>query len=230
MSGSDEMNRHPTDETRDEAQKPQAGPDSSNPSPESGAEAKAKADAADEKGASTPPDRIGALEAEIETLRDQAMRARAEVENILRRTAREKQETSAYAVSGLARDLLSVPDNLRRALEALPAEARQDKLIKTFVDGVEMTERELLNAFERHGIRRIEPRGEKFDHNFHQAMAEVESHSQAPGTVVDVYQAGYVIRDRLLRPAMVTVAKAAPGPGADSAPDPSSPKGVDTTA
>ncbi|GER02489.1 hypothetical protein JCM17846_01710 [Iodidimonas nitroreducens] len=150
MSGSDEMNRHPTDETRDEAQKPQAGPDSSNPSPESGAEAKAKADAADEKGASTPPDRIGALEAEIETLRDQAMRARAEVENILRRTAREKQETSAYAVSGLARDLLSVPDNLRRALEALPAEARQDKLIKTFVDGVEMTERELLNAFERH--------------------------------------------------------------------------------
>ncbi len=152
-------------------------------------------------------DRVAELEAEIEVLRDQALRARAEVENVLRRTAREKQDASAYAVSGFARDLLAVSDNLRRALDALPDEARADGKVKAFFDGVEMTERELLNTFERHGIRRIDPKGEKFDHNFHQAMAEVEADGQTPGTVVDVYQAGYVLRDRLLRPAMVTVAK-----------------------
>ncbi len=186
-----------TDMTESREQKSGGKPDSD---AHATSEDKARTTAADS-------DRIAELEAEIDSLRDQALRARAEVENVLRRTMREKQDASAYAVSGYARDLLAVSDNLRRALDALPDEARQDSKVKAFFDGVEMTERELLNTFERHGIRQIDPKGEKFDHNFHQAMAEIETDAQAPGTVVDVYQAGYVLRDRLLRPAMVTVAR-----------------------
>ncbi|WP_150004509.1 nucleotide exchange factor GrpE [Iodidimonas muriae] len=201
--------------------------DAPNPAPTGKADAHetdGKADAAQDhpqQGGTDEKARIEALEAEIETLRDSTMRARAEVENVLRRTAKEKQDASAYAISGFARDLLAVSDNLRRTLDALPASAREDGTLKVFVDGVELTERELLSSFERHGIKRIDPKGEKFDHNFHQAMAEVETDAQAPGTVVDVYQAGYVIRDRLLRPAMVTVAKAG---------TPKAAQGVDTTA
>ena len=155
--------------------------------------------------------RIGELEGEIERLRDQALRAHAEVENVLRRTEREKKDIAAYGIAAFARDLLAVADNLRRALEAVPEEVRSDPRLKAFVEGVEMTERELLAAFERHGIRKIVPEGEKFDHNLHQAMAEVEADDRPAGSVVDVYQAGYVLKDRLLRPAMVTVAKGGDG-------------------
>ncbi len=160
--------------------------------------------------------RISELEGEIEHLRDQALRAHAEVENVLRRTEREKKDIAAYGIAAFARDLLAVADNLRRALEAVPEEMRADPRLKAFVEGVEMTERELLAAFERHGIRKIVPAGEKFDHNLHQAMAEVETADQPAGTVVDVYQAGYVLKDRLLRPAMVTVAR---GGGAKAEPE-----------
>ncbi len=153
---------------------------------------------------------VTALNAEIETLRDQLLRSRAEVENVLRRAEREKQDLAAYAISGFARDLLAVADNLRRALEAVPEEARGDGVMKTLVDGVEMTERELLSAFSKHGIEKIIPSGEKFDHNYHQAMAEVDAPDKPAGTVVDVYQPGYIIKSRLLRPAMVTVAKGGP--------------------
>lgn len=154
-----------------------------------------------------PEERIRALEAEAAELKEQALRARAEVENVLRRTQREKQDIAAYAISDFARNLLPVADNLRRALEAVPAEQREEQHIKALAEGVEMTEKELLAALEKNGIRKVDPAGEKFDHNYHQAMAEVDAPDQAPGTVVDVYQPGYVIKDRLLRPAMVTVAK-----------------------
>lgn len=153
------------------------------------------------------------LQDEIDTLRDQLLRSRAEVENVLRRAEREKQDMAAYAISGFARDLLAVADNLRRALEAVPADNRGDGVMQTLVEGVEMTERELLSAFAKHGIEKIVPTGEKFDHNYHQAMAEVDAPDSPAGMVVDVYQPGYSIKSRLLRPAMVTVAKGGPKEG-----------------
>ena len=150
-------------------------------------------------------------EEQIAELKDQLLRARAETENVRRRAAREKEDASRYAMANFARDMLGVSDNMHRALDAVPDEARGgDDAMGSLWQGVEMTERELLSALERHGIKRIDPVGEKFDHNLHQAMFEVPGADAEPGTVVQVVQAGYVIGDRLLRPAMVGVAKAAP--------------------
>ena len=170
---------------------------------------------------------IASLEAEVGDLKDKLLRALAEVENVRRRAQKEVGDSAKYGPSSLARELFPVADNLRRALDAVPADARESsEPIKNLLIGVEMTEKELLAAFERSGIKRIDPAGEKFDHNFHQAMMEVPTNDQPPGTVVQVMQVGYVLHDRLLRPAMVGVAKAA-----DSA-APSEDKGsqVDTTA
>ncbi len=144
--------------------------------------------------------RIAELEAEAQALRDERLRALAEVENMRRRSERERGEASRYGATGLARDLLGVADNLRRALESGAGEG--------LMEGVEMVERELSAAFARHHIARIEAEGERFDHNRHQAMFEVESADAEPGTVVQVVQDGYLLHDRLLRPAMVGVAKA----------------------
>lgn len=163
-------------------------------------------------------DHIASLEAEIGDLKDKLLRALAEVENVRRRAQKEVGDSAKYGPSSLARELFPVADNLRRALDAVPAEAREDsESIKNLLIGVEMTEKELLAAFERSGIKRIDPAGEKFDHNFHQAMMEVPTNDQPPGTVVQVMQVGYVLHDRLLRPAMVGVAKAADAtkPGED---------------
>lgn len=154
------------------------------------------------------------LQAEVADLKDKLLRALAETENLRRRAEREKQEASAYAATAFARDLLTVADTFRRALDSLPAAAREDVNVKAFVEGIELTERELLQAFEKHGIRKIDPKGEKFDHNLHQAMLEIPTDEQAPGTVVQVLQPGYVIKDRLLRAAMVAVAKPATPNGA----------------
>ena len=157
-----------------------------------------------------PEARIAALEAELAESKDRLLRALAEAENTRRRADRERADTQKFAVSGFARDLLGVADNLRRALDSLPpAEAKDDKT-RGLLEGVAATERELLGAFERHGLRRIDPKGEKFDHNFHQAIFEAENSGQPAGTVVEVLQPGYVLHDRLLRPAMVGVAKGAP--------------------
>ena len=150
-------------------------------------------------------------DAEIADLKDRLLRAAAETENVRRRLEREKQDASAYAVTGFARDLLGVVDNLRRALEAIPGDARENEAVKTVVTGVEMTERELLSVLSRHGVARIEAQGQKLDPNRHQAMIEVEHDEAEPGTVVQELQAGYVIKDRLLRPALVSVAKARQG-------------------
>lgn len=158
--------------------------------------------------APTPEARIAELEAEIGRLKDQALRAMADAENTRRRAQREIEENSKFAVANFARDVLPVGDNLRRAIDAIPAEARQnDEWLEKLAAGVELTERELMAVLERYGIRRVDPAGQPFDHNLHQAMMQVESAEHPPGTVVSVFQPGYTIHGRLLRPAMVTVAK-----------------------
>jgi len=154
-------------------------------------------------------ERIAELEAETGKLKDQALRALAETENIRRRSEREREDTAKYAISGFAKSLLDAADNLRRAIDAVPAGAVEaDAALKTLVDGVAATERQLLAAFERHGVTRIEPVGEAFDPNFHQAMFELPGTGKPAGTVVQVMQPGYVLQGRLLRPAMVGVARA----------------------
>ncbi|MCA3255604.1 MAG: nucleotide exchange factor GrpE [Alphaproteobacteria bacterium] len=153
-------------------------------------------------------EQLAAKDAEIAELKDKAMRAAAEVENTRRRLERDKQDATAYAVTGFARDLLGVADNLKRALDAIPHDVREDETIKKIVTGVEMTEKELQSIMGRHGIARVESVGHKLDPNKHQAMLEVEHDEHEPGTIVQELQAGYVIKDRLLRPALVSVAKA----------------------
>lgn len=152
---------------------------------------------------------FGLLTAENAKLKDQALRALAEVENMRRRAERDREDANKYAISSFARDLLSVADNLNRALAAVPADHAGDEMVKNLIAGVEATERELLAAFERRGLTRLAPMGEKFDPNFHQAMFEVPDNSHPVGTVVQVLAPGWVIHDRLLRPAMVGVSKAA---------------------
>jgi molecular chaperone GrpE len=148
-----------------------------------------------------------AVEAELADTKDRLLRALAETENVRRRFQRERDDAQKYAVSGFAKDLLSAADNLRRALEAVPEAEVPDARTRSLLDGVAATERELLAAFERHGLTRIDPLGERFDHNFHQAIFEAERPDLPAGTVVEVLQPGYVLHDRLLRPAMVGVAK-----------------------
>ena len=141
-------------------------------------------------------------------LRDQLLRSMAENENIRRRSKKELEDTSRYAIAGFARDLLSVADNLRRALDSTEVEQNDSSAaFKALLEGVELTEKEFLSMLTRYGIHKITPKGERFDAKFHQAMFEVESTSEEPGSIVEVIQPGYVIGDRLLRPAMVGVAK-----------------------
>ena len=152
--------------------------------------------------------RIAELEAEVSNMRDQALRALAEAENTRKRAEKQSQDASRYGAAGLARDILSVADNLQRALDALPPAADSDSdLLKNLRAGVEMTAKELQEALARHHIKAVEPHGEKFDHNLHQAMFELESDEHPPGHVAQVMQVGYTLHDRLLRPAMVGVAK-----------------------
>ena len=149
---------------------------------------------------------------ENEDLKDRALRLAAETENLRRRAARDVQDAKAYAIANFARDMLQVADNLDRALAAVPAEAKEggDAGLKALVEGVELTGRAMLSALERHGVRKLDPQGEKFDPNFHQAMFEVPDASVPAGTVVQVVQTGYGIGERVLRPAMVGVAKGGP--------------------
>jgi len=159
--------------------------------------------------------RIAELEAEVAKYKDQALRALAEQENVRRRAQRDREDALKFATSGFAKDLVTVADNLRRAIDSVPdVEASSSELLKNLMSGVSATERELLGAFEKHGIKKLDPMGEKFDHNFHQAIFELENTGKVAGTVVQVLQAGYTIHDRLLREAMVGVAK---GPVAEPA-------------
>jgi molecular chaperone GrpE len=159
------------------------------------------------------------LEAEVAATKERLLRALADNENLRRRTMRDLEEAHKYAITNFARELLEVADNLSRALDAVPPRAREEiDFIKNLADGIAITEKALLTAFERHKIAKVIPEiGEKFDHNRHQAMYEVATADQAPGTVAQVMQPGYTIADRLLRPALVGVAKA-PADGDQTAP------------
>ena len=160
------------------------------------------------------PSPTQALEAQIADLKDQVLRAYAEMENIRKRGERERQDTQKYAMSKFARDILSVADNLERAIAAAPATETADPLLKGLLDGVMVTERALVGILERHGIKRIEAQGAPFDPHLHQAVMEQPDPSVPSGTVVRVFEAGYLIGDRVLRPASVVVAKGGPSKAA----------------
>ena len=162
------------------------------------------------------PGSVELLQKEVAEARDRMLRTLAEMENLRKRTAKEVADSKLYGVTGFARDVLDIADNLQRALDAVPAEARAaaDPGLIALIEGVELTERSLLNALEKHGVKKFDPQGQKFDPNFQQAMFEVPDASVPSGTVVQVVQAGYTIGERVLRPALVGVAKG----GAKAAP------------
>jgi molecular chaperone GrpE len=152
---------------------------------------------------------IQTLHNEVSTLKEQVIRAHAEVENVRKQAAKQVADANKFAVSQFAKDMVMVLENLIRALENIPEDKLvEDALLKTLFDGVDMTRREVIAVFDRFGITRLDPVGEPFDHNLHQAVAHVESTEQLPEHVLQVIQAGYVLKGRLLRPAMVVVAKA----------------------
>ena len=152
--------------------------------------------------------------AEIAELKDKLLRTLAEGENMRRRLQKEREDTAKYAVASFARDMLTVADNLRRALDATAGDSRDPaEAIHALMEGVGLTERDMLSALERHGIRKIDPAGQRFNHEQHEAMFEVPTAEVPPGTVVQVVEVGYMIHDRLLRPARVGIAKALPGEG-----------------
>src|SRR3954464_9764715 len=162
------------------------------------------------------PNSVEALTKEAAESRDRMLRTLAEMENLRKRTQKEVADARVYGVSKFAGDIVDIADNLQRAIDAVPADAKAsaDPGLKALIEGVELTERSLLNALEKHGVKKIDPTGEKFDPNFHQAMYEVPDASVASGTVVQVVQAGYTIGGRVLRPALVGVSKG----GAKAAP------------
>jgi molecular chaperone GrpE len=160
---------------------------------------------------------LEALLAENADMRDKLLRTMADMENLRRRTEREKEDTARYAISNFARDVLTIGDNLRRVVEHVPADAAaQDPALKSFLEGVELTERELLKMLEKHGVAKLEPLGQRFDPNQQQAMYEVPTTEVPEGTVVEVMQAGYTIGDRVLRPALVAVSKGGAKPAQKS--------------
>jgi molecular chaperone GrpE len=165
-----------------------------------------------EETAAEPPelqehDRFGELESELAEAKQKVLYAQAETQNVRRRLEQEKLNAAAYAATGFARDMLSVKDNLDRALAAVPEELRQDERIKALLTGIEATGRELDSVFKRNGITRIEALGQPLDPNRHQAMVEIPSDEAEAGIIVQEMQAGYMIKDRLLRPALVGVAR-----------------------
>ena len=197
---------------------------SGTPPPEGPAGASAAADPVQE--AARLAAEVDTLQGQIADLTDRLLRSHAEMDNIRKRAEREREETAKYAISKFARDVVGVADNFERAIQAVPqGAAEQDAALKALVDGVSMTEREFLNALERHGVRRINPKGEAFNPHQHQAMMEMQNADVASGTILEVYQCGYLIDDRVLRPAMVVVAKGGPKPGqpAEKGPAPEAP-------
>jgi molecular chaperone GrpE len=152
-------------------------------------------------------DEVATLRDQLETAKQEVLYARAETQNVRRRLEKDIADTRAYAATGFARDILSISDNLSRALESIPAELREDEKLKSLIAGIEATSREIDKVFGLHGITRIAAKGLPLDPNQHQAMLEMPTNEAEPGTVVQELQAGYMIKDRLLRPAMVAVAK-----------------------
>jgi molecular chaperone GrpE len=178
--------------------------------PNTGAKKTAEAKSAETK--TDAADVVAALTREVAEQKDKHLRALAEMENLRRRTERETVDSRLYAVTSFARDVLGIADNMRRALETVGPSVRDaaDGGVKALVEGVELTERELLKVLDKHGVKKFEPLGEKFDPNLHQAMYEIPDPSVPAGTVVQVMQAGFKIGERVLRPAMVAVSKVGP--------------------
>lgn len=204
----------------DEAAKA-AEPTPAEPTPAEPSPAEAEPAALPEAAIDDAPARIVELEAQLAELKDQYLRALAETENVRRRSRRQMEEMRKYAAADLAKDLLSVADNLRRALESVSQEELGDNpSLAKFVGGLEAIERDFLQAFKAHHIVKLDPSGQVFDPNLHQAMMRVDNSGRPAGTVVQLMQVGYILRDRLLRPAMVGVAKG----------DDEEPPKVDTTA
>ncbi|MCF2521258.1 nucleotide exchange factor GrpE [Bradyrhizobium sp. G127] len=168
---------------------------------------------------------VEALTKEVADAKDRMLRTLAEMENLRKRTQREVTDARTYGITAFARDVLDIADNLQRALDAVPVEAREaaDAGLKALIEGVELTERSLHKTLEKNGVQKLDPLGEKFNPNFHQAMYEVPDSSVPAGTVVQVVQGGYTIGERVLRPALVAVAKggakSAPSAAQDSAND-----------
>lgn len=211
----------------DTPQKNEHGPGDPARDPMGGPADAAPASPAGPEQAPHPDDMIAALRAEAADLKDKLLRAHAEIENIRKRSEREREDTAKYAVTRFARDIVNVGDNFQRAIDAVPAgAAEQDPALRSFLDGVTMTERELLNVLDRHGIKRLQPLNEPFNPHLHQAVMEMARTDVPSGTIVQIFQAGYMIEDRVLRPAMVAVAKGGPRPAqvADGSPGPTGPE------
>ena len=204
----DTANMNPDDENTEQQPGPDGAIDGANPSP--GVDG-SLADADEPEALFEGPDHLAALEEQVADLSDKLLRAVAETENVRRRAQREKEDASKYAISGFAGDMVTVADNLSRALDSIDAETRAaDEAVDNLMAGVEMTLRSLLGAFEKTGIKRIEAMDCLFDHNLHEAMFEMEDPGKPAGTVMQVIQEGYTLRDRLLRPAKVGVSKGGP--------------------
>lgn len=193
--------------------------------------AEAMAASGPDDGEVPPPETIGIapagdeeLQRQVAEMKDQVLRSMAEMENVRARARKDVEEASKYATAGFARDIISVLENLYRAAASVPESARAESpLLNTLGQGIDMTLNEFVSVMQRHGIKRLDPLGQPFDHNYHQAIAQIESAEAAPGTILQVVQAGYTLHDRLLRPAMVGVAKA-------PAAAPEAPQSVDTQA
>ena len=183
--------------------------DTPNTPPENGATPDAPATAPEAPAA---PKASTSLDRELADMKDRLLRTLAEMENLRKRTEREVADARTYGVTNFARDILTVADNMHRAMGALDDELRSTagEGLKGLLDGVELTERELLNVLEKHGVKKLDPQGQKFDPNRHQAMYEIDDASVPSGTVVQVVQAGYTIGERVLRPALVAVSKGGP--------------------
>jgi molecular chaperone GrpE len=175
--------------------------------PQSEPQAEAAPAAQPEQAAAPKPST--SLDRELAEMKDRLLRALADMENMRKRTEREVADARVYGISSFARDILGVADNMHRAMQALDDELRSkaDEATKALLEGVELTERELMNVLEKHGVKRLDPQGQKFDPNRHQAMFEMEDASVPSGTVVQVLQSGYTIGERVLRPALVAVSK-----------------------
>lgn len=183
-----------------------------NPAPLEPSQAANENDAREGKESAAYVDERIVLEAQVAELKDKYLRAHAEMENTRRRAEKDVADARSYSIAGFARDMLAVADNLGRALAAVDPALREaaDNTLKTLLEGVELTNRELAKTLEKHGVRLLNPMDQKFDPNFHQAMFEIPDETVPPGTVKQVVQPGYAIGDRVLRPAMVGIAKAAP--------------------
>jgi molecular chaperone GrpE len=198
----------PSDTNNGHTSDKKANDDQVNAAPQQGLDADLAAAAAQFTGEKSLEDKVQELEAEIAKLRDQWIRAAAETDNVRKRAQRDIEESSKYAVTNFARDMIDVIENLRRASDSIPAGVRQtNDVLRTLGEGVDLTLQELLGIFQKYGIMRIDPLNQKFDHNLHQAVVQIDNNDVPPGTVVQVVQAGYIIQDRLLRPAMVAVSK-----------------------